>query len=111
MFPGKDVKALMFINAKGLEKNNDYVSRVSRESGWPALYYSHPDQSADEVEEAVAEEEAFVEEEAAESFEAEEEVTPDYPEGNPFEAEEDIAATRRINLSDLKFGRNYSKDN
>lgn len=65
----------------------------------------------DEVEEAVAEEEAFVEEEAAESFEAEEEVTPDYPEGNPFEAEEDIAATRRINLSDLKFGRNYSKDN
>ena len=50
MFPGKDVKALMFMNAKGLIKNNEYVSKVSKESGWPALYYSHPSQSADEVE-------------------------------------------------------------
>lgn len=50
MFPGKDVKALMFINAKGIKKNNDYVAKVSKESGWPALYYSHPEQSADEVE-------------------------------------------------------------
>jgi len=31
-----------------------------------------------------------------------------YPEGNPFE--EPLEATRRINLSDLKFGRNYSND-
>jgi len=53
MFPGKDVKALMFINAKGLTKNNEYVAKVSKETGWPALYYSHPQQSADEVEEAI----------------------------------------------------------
>lgn len=50
MFPGKDVKALMFINANGIVKNNEYVSKVSRESGWPALYYSRPEQSADEIE-------------------------------------------------------------
>ncbi|MBR3934212.1 MAG: amidohydrolase family protein [Clostridia bacterium] len=50
MFPGKDVKALMFMNAKGLKKNNEYVAKVSKETGWPALYYSHPQQSADEVE-------------------------------------------------------------
>lgn len=50
MFPGKDVKALMFMNAKGLKKNNEYVAKVSKRTGWPALYYSHPEQSADEVE-------------------------------------------------------------
>ena len=53
MFPGKDVKALMFINAKGIKKNNDYVAKVSQESGWPALYYSRPEQSADEIEEEI----------------------------------------------------------
>ena len=48
--------------------------------------------------------------EEEESEEAEEEPTPAYPEGDPFAKEEDTAATRRINLSELKFGRNYSKD-
>ena len=32
----------------------------------------------------------------------------DYPEGDPFAKEESLEATRRINLNDLKFGRNYS---
>ena len=34
----------------------------------------------------------------------------EYPEGNPFESEseKDIRSTRRIDLSELKFGRNYS---
>ena len=32
----------------------------------------------------------------------------DYPEGDPFAGEEPLEATRRINLDDLKFGRNYS---
>ena len=32
----------------------------------------------------------------------------DYPEGDPFAMEEPLEATRRINLNDLKFGRNYS---
>ena len=51
MFPGKNVKALMFIGGTtGLDKNNAYLSEVSKKSGWPALYYSHPSQSADEVE-------------------------------------------------------------
>ena len=33
-----------------------------------------------------------------------------YPEGNPFETEGDVRNTRRIDLSELKFGRNYGKD-
>ena len=31
-----------------------------------------------------------------------------YPEGDPFAPTEDMEATRRINLDDLKFGRNYT---
>ena len=38
---------------------------------------------------------------------AEEAPADDYPEGDPF-AREDLDATRRINLDELKFGRNYS---
>ena len=50
---------------------------------------------------AAAEAEAEAEEEEAEEKE-------EYPEGNPFESEKDIRSTRRIDLSELKFGRNYS---
>lgn len=39
-----------------------------------------------------------------------EEPAPDYPEGNPFETESTDEPTRRIDLKDLKFGRNYSND-
>ncbi len=53
LFPGKDVSALMFTSRGGWEKNNAYVSDASRRSGWPALYYSHPEESADEVEEKI----------------------------------------------------------
>jgi cell division initiation protein len=38
---------------------------------------------------------------------AEEAPADDYPEGDPF-AREDLDATRRINLDELKFGRNYT---
>ena len=38
MFPGKDVKALMFTSRGAWEKNNAYVSECSRKTGWPALY-------------------------------------------------------------------------
>ena len=56
LFPGKDVKALMFVSGKtGKDKNNVYLSQVSKETGWPALYYSRPEQSADEVEKMVRE--------------------------------------------------------
>lgn len=37
------------------------------------------------------------------------EAADDYPEGNPFE--DSLDSTRRINLSDLKFGRNYTGEN
>lgn len=54
MFPGKQVKALMFVSGKtGLDKNNAYLSEKAKEYGWPALYYSHPEQSADELEENI----------------------------------------------------------
>ena len=54
LFPGKEVSALMFTSkVHSIEsgiKNNEYVSLSSAKTGWPALYYSHPAQSADEVE-------------------------------------------------------------
>ena len=68
------------------------------------------DATADEIEEKVLS--AF----AAEAAEKEEEEVPAAAAvaeetGNPFGAdEEDVDVTRRINLSDLKFGRNYGKD-
>ena len=51
-------------------------------------------------------------EEGAESGEPAEETSAlDYPEGDPFARDDgDLDATRRINLDDLKFGRNYSGD-
>lgn len=56
MFPGKDVKALMFVSGNtGLDKNNAYLSAVSKETGWPALYYSHPMETADELEAKIRE--------------------------------------------------------
>lgn len=56
MFPGKDVKSLMFISGNtGFDRNNAYLSDVSKKTGWPALYYSLPTQSADEVERKVRE--------------------------------------------------------
>jgi len=55
MFPGKDVKALIFTNADSSAANNEYVKEVSRRSGFPALYFSRPEQSADEVEQKIRE--------------------------------------------------------
>jgi len=40
----------------------------------------------------------------------EEEEPEDYPEENPFVREESFEETRRINLDELKFGRNYNND-
>ena len=54
MFPGKDVRSLMFISGRtGKEKNNAYLSQVSKETGWPALFYSRPEMSADEIERSI----------------------------------------------------------
>lgn len=55
MLPGKEVSALMFSSKRGSKANNDYVAESSRKTGWPALYYSHPEESADEVEKRIRE--------------------------------------------------------
>ena len=50
--------------------------------------------------------------EETESEELPEEETPEYPEGDPFVADDagKEKPSRRIDLSELKFGRNYGKD-
>lgn len=53
LFPGKDVKAMFFPSGGGSAGNNAYVSECTKRSGWPALYYSHPSQSADELEKII----------------------------------------------------------
>ena len=67
------------------------------------------EEQAQEIEESVmaAFAQQDVEEAAAEEPAAEEA----YPEGDPFAVEEEVSEpTRRINLDDLKFGRNYKGD-
>ena len=49
MFPGKKVKALMFTSGGASVANNHYVSESSVKSGYPALYYSHPTESAEDI--------------------------------------------------------------
>ena len=75
-----------------------------------------PEDLLAEINAAGEEAEAEVEAEEVETEEPEEEAEADkeeaeketYPEENPFEKEKDIRSTRRIDLSELKFGRNYS---
>ena len=50
MFPGKEVSAMMFTSKGGWVENNNYVSEASRKTGWPALYYSDPAETAEELE-------------------------------------------------------------
>ena len=52
MFPGKEVRALIF-GGGHLPQANAYIAESSQKSGWPALYYSHPTQSADELEQQI----------------------------------------------------------
>lgn len=54
-FPGKECKALVFSDAGHGEEINNYVSEASRRVGFPALYYSHPNQTAQEVEQKIRE--------------------------------------------------------
>ena len=65
-----------------------------------------PAAPVEEIEEKVL---ATCKETPAEEGEQEPEAPADpYPEGNPFARPEDLDATRRIDLDDLKFGRNYN---
>ena len=53
LFPGKDCRAMVFSNAGHGEVINRYVSDCAKQSGFPALYFSHPTQSADEIEKEI----------------------------------------------------------
>lgn len=55
MFPGKEVQALIFANTEATEQTNTYVAQCAQSSGFPALYFSDPSQSADEVEKKIRE--------------------------------------------------------
>ena len=55
MFPGKEVKALCFTTRKPYDKNNEYVSKATAAVGWAGLYYSDPEESADELEKHIRE--------------------------------------------------------
>ena len=58
MFPDKDVSALMFASLKPNDSQdvaNQYVSESAEKTGWPALYYSFPSQSAAELEQKIIE--------------------------------------------------------
>lgn len=81
------------------------------ETAAPAAETAAPEETAAEIEQSVF---AAMEAEDARAAQEEapvEEPAPDYPEGNPFEEEESVdEPTRRIDLKDLKFGRNYSSE-
>ena len=55
MFPGKDVSAMIFAGGGGGDATNNYISESSKKSGFPALYYSHPTESADQIEQRIRE--------------------------------------------------------
>ena len=78
----------------------------------PELPVEAAEEAVQQIEEKVlaAFSEQSVEEEAApaEAEEASPAAEDDYPEGDPFAADPVDEPTRRINLNDLKFGRNYS---
>ena len=55
MFPGKKVTPLMFTSGKRdvLPALNDYVKDSAAKTGYPALYYSRPEQSGEELEKQI----------------------------------------------------------
>ena len=57
MFPGKTVTPLMFTSPRRetAEVLNEYVRDCARRTGYPALYYSMPEQSGDELEQRIRE--------------------------------------------------------
>lgn len=57
MFPGKQVTPLMFTSTRRdtAPKLNEYVGDCARRTGYPALYYSMPEQSGEELETRIRE--------------------------------------------------------
>lgn len=53
MLPGKEIVPLMFGSIRrgqDFKKNNDYVAEMSKKYNFPALYYSRPEECAQELE-------------------------------------------------------------
>ena len=55
MFPGKDVSALCFTTSVPYDKHNAYVASSTASVGWYGLYYSDPQESAEELEKHIRE--------------------------------------------------------
>lgn len=58
MFPGKEVTPLIFSSIKrgqDFQLNNNYVADVSRRYHFPALYYSRPEETGEELEQRIDE--------------------------------------------------------
>ena len=57
LFPGKTVTPLIFTSGKGEELAglNQYVKESAAKTGYPALYYSRPEETAEEIEERIRE--------------------------------------------------------
>lgn len=55
LFPGKEVSAMIFTNGGPTEEMNQYIVESGKKTGWPTLYWSHPKQSADELEKKIRE--------------------------------------------------------
>jgi len=55
MFPDKEVSALFFGSSKPgyMDAINDYTAQCSKKSGFPALYYSTPDESPERLEQKI----------------------------------------------------------
>lgn len=53
LYPEKEVCALVFSSGNNYDKKNEYVSKSSEKTGFSALYFSRPGQSADELEEKI----------------------------------------------------------
>lgn len=57
LFPGKKVVSVLYGQTSvtvDLKKNNDYVAKKAEEYHFPALYVTHPSQSAEEIEQELA---------------------------------------------------------
>ena len=72
---------------------------------------AEPEQAVQQIEEKVLAAFGQQPEQADTQTEAAAPAEDDYPEGDPFAAETVDEPTRRINLEDLKFGRNYTGEN
>lgn len=58
LLPGKEVTPLIFMNAEKAnqeyrDKGNQYCQKVSKEVGFPALYFSHPSEDPEKLEKMV----------------------------------------------------------